>query len=330
MGLDLLDLEVIMPEEAQEEVSQSGEPYDLLIIGGGPAGMTSAVYSARKQVKTLLISKDLGGQLLMTADIENYMGYQYISGNELTEKFKSQMEQFPIVDIILRDSVEELSQQNDQFVAKTANGREYLAKTVIIASGKRYKPLGVAGEQELVGRGVSYCATCDAPLFKGKDVVVVGGGNSGLEAVVDLVSIANKVYLVNLAADLQADPILIERVKDAENLTKLMLHDVIKIQGESVVTGVTVRSLETQENKELPVQGVFVEIGLLPNSEFVKNFVRLSSKNEIAVDCACQTSVPGVFGAGDVTTVPEKQISVAIGEGSKAALSAYKYLLMQS
>jgi len=134
MGVDLLNLEVIMPEEAQEEVAQSGEPYELLIIGGGPAGMTSAVYSARKQIKTLLISKDLGGQLLMTADIENYMGYQYISGNELTEKFKAQMEQFPIVDIILRDNVEGLSQQNDLFVAKTANGREYLAKTVIIAS----------------------------------------------------------------------------------------------------------------------------------------------------------------------------------------------------
>lgn len=330
MGIDLLNLEVIMPEEAQEEAAQSGEPYELLIVGGGPAGMTSAVYSARKQIKTLLISNDLGGQLLLTADIENYMGYQYISGNELTEKFKSQMEQFPIVDIILRDSVEELSQQNDLFVAKTANGREYLAKTVIIASGKRYKPLGAAGEQEFVGKGVSYCATCDAPLFKGKDVVVVGGGNSGVTAVVDLISLANKIYLVNMAPDLQADPILIERVKGAENLIRLMSHDVIEIQGESVVTGVTVKSLETQKTRDIPVQGVFIEIGLLPNSEFVKDFVRLSSKNEISVDCACQTSVPGVFGAGDVTTVPEKQISVAIGEGSKAALSAYKYLLMEA
>ena len=330
MGSSLLDLKLVMSDDAQDRVSQSGEPYDLLIIGGGPAGMTAAVYSARKQVKTLLISNDLGGQLLLTADIENYMGYQYISGNELTEKFKSQMEQFPIVDIILRDSVEELTEQNDQFVAKTANGREYSAKTVIIASGKRYRPLGAAGEQELVGRGVSYCATCDAPLFKGKDVVVVGGGNSGLTAVNELVTIANKVYLVNVVPDLQADPILIERVKDAENLVRLMSHDVIDIQGEDVVTGVTVKSVETQETKEFPVQGVFIEIGLLPNSEFVKDFVQLSSRDEIVVDCSCRTSVPGVFGAGDVTTVPEKQICVAIGEGSKAALGAYKYLLMKA
>ncbi len=330
METDLLNLEIIMPDDVQEKVSQSGESYELLIIGGGPAGMTAAVYSARKQVKTLLISNDLGGQLLLTADIENYMGYQYISGNELTEKFRSQMEQFPIVDIILRDSVEELTEQNDQFVAKTANGREYSATTVIIASGKRYRPLGAAGEQELVGRGVSYCATCDAPLFKGKDVVVVGGGNSGLTAVNELVTIANKVYLVNVAPDLQADPILIERVKDAENLVRLMSHDVIDIQGEDVVTGVTVKSVETQETRELPVQGVFIEIGLLPNSEFVKDFVQLSSRDEIVVDCSCRTSVPGVFGAGDVTTVPEKQICVAIGEGSKAALGAYKYLLMEA
>ena len=164
----------------------------------------------------------------------------------------------------------------------------------------------------------------------GKDVVVVGGGNSGITAVVDLIPIANKIYIVNVVPDLQTDPILIEKIEDAENLVRLMSHDVIEIQGENVVTGVTVKSLETQKTKEISAQGVFIEIGLLPNSEFVKDFVRLSSKNEISVDCACQTSVPGVFGAGDVTTVPEKQISVAIGEGSKAALSAYKYLLMKA
>lgn len=327
MGSSLLDLKLVMPDEAQDRVSQSGEPYELLIIGGGPAGMTAAVYSARKQIKTLLVSKDLGGQLLWTSDIENYMGYQYITGRELTDKFKSQMEQFPIVDIIVGDSVERLTREDSQFVATMASGRKYIGKTVIIASGKRSRPLNVPGEQELVGRGVSYCATCDAPLFKGKNVAVIGGGNSGITAVVDLMGIANRIYVVNISPTWQADPIIVEKMRGAENVVPLLSHRVISIRGDNVVTGITVESLGTQESKELPVQGVFIEIGLLPNSDFAGDLVQLNGWEEIMVDCACRTSVQGVFGAGDVTTVPEKQISVAIGEGAKAALSAYKYLL---
>jgi len=330
MGSGLLDLKLIMPDEDQDRVSQSGEPYELLIIGGGPAGMTAAVYSARKQIRTLLVSEDLGGQLLWTSDIENYMGYQYITGRELTDKFKSQMEQFPIVDIIVGDSVGKLAREDDQFVATTASDRKYIGKTVIIASGKRSRPLNVPGERELIGRGVSYCATCDAPLFKGKDVAVIGGGNSGLTAVVDLMGIASKIYVVNISPTWQADPVIVEKTEGAENVTPLLSHRVTSIRGENVVTGITVESLGTQESKELSVQGVFIEIGLLPNSEFVSNLVQLNRWGEIIVDCGCRTNVPGVFGAGDVTSVPEKQISVAIGEGSKAALSAYKYLLMHT
>ena len=330
MGSSLLDLKLIMPDEDQDRVSQSGEPYELLIIGGGPAGMTAAVYSARKQIRTLLVSEDLGGQLLWTSDIENYMGYQYITGRELTDKFKSQMEQFPIVDIIVGDSVGKLAREDDQFVATMASGRKYIGKTVIIASGKRSRPLNVPGERELIGRGVSYCATCDAPLFKGKDVAVIGGGNSGLTAVVDLMGIASKIYVVNISPTWQADPVIVEKTEGAENVTPLLSHRVTSIRGENVVTGITVESLGTQESKELSVQGVFIEIGLLPNSEFVSNLVQLNRWGEIIVDCGCRTNVPGVFGAGDVTSVPEKQISVAIGEGSKAALSAYKYLLMHT
>jgi alkyl hydroperoxide reductase subunit F len=330
MGSSLLDLKLVMSDDAQERVSQSGEPYDLLIIGGGPAGMTAAVYSARKQVKTLIVSKDLGGQLLLTSDIENYMGYQYITGRELTDKFRSQMEQFPIVDIIVGDGVERLAREDNQFVVTMASDRKYIGKTVIIASGKRSRPLNVPGEQKLIGRGVSYCATCDAPLFKGKDVAVIGGGNSGLTAVIDLVGIANKTYVVNMETSWQADPIIVEKTKDAENVIPLLSYRVLSIQGENVVTGITVESLRTKENKELSVQGVFIEIGLLPNSEFVSDLVQLSGRGEIIVDCDCRTNVPGVFGAGDVTIVPEKQIGVAIGEGSKAALSAYKYLLIHT
>ncbi len=329
MGLDL-DLKLIMPEDEQEKVSQSGEPYEIIIIGGGPAGMTAAVYAARKQIKSLMVTKDIGGQLLWTSDIENYMGYQYITGKELTEKFRAQMEQFPIVDIIVGDIVEKLQIKDNLFEVITGKLRSFTGKTVIIASGKRYRPMNVPGEKELVGRGVSYCATCDAPLFAGKDVVVVGGGNSGITAVIDLMNIANNIYIIDIADKLLADPILIDRTKNAKNITKLLLHRVTEIKGENFVTSVMVESLKTKEVREIKTEGVFIEIGLLPNSEFVKGIVKLNDFGEIIVDCACRTSVPGIFAAGDVTTVPEKQISVAIGEGSKAALSAYKYLLMQS
>jgi len=323
----LLDLELIMPEEVQNQVSQSGEPYDLIIIGGGSAGMTAAVYSARKQLKSLLITKDLGGQLLWTSDIENYMGYQYVTGRELTDKFKTQMEQFPIVGIVNGDSVEKVEQSEDLFVAKTESGRNYFGKVVIVASGKRYKPLNVLGEERLVGSGISYCATCDAPLFAGKDVAVVGGGNSGFTAVIDLIGIANKVYVVNRSSEWQADPILVEKTNGEEKFIPLLSHQVVEIHGEKTVSDITIESLETKEKKKIPVQGVFIEIGLLPNSECAKDLVNLNQWGEIIVDCGCNTSVPGVFAAGDVTTVPEKQIGVAIGEGTKAALTAYKYLL---
>lgn len=327
MGLDLLDLKLILPEEEQERISRSDEVYDIIIIGGGPAGMTAAVYSARKQIRTLLISKDIGGQLLWTSDIENYMGFQYISGKELTEKFRSQMEQFPIVDIVLENTVEKLEKQDNNFIVTTSNSNKFTGKTIIIASGKRYKPMNARGEKELVGKGVSYCATCDAPLFAGKNVMVVGGGNSAFTAVIDLIKLASKIYVVNAMDSWQADPIMLEKTKGATNIEWLLSHKVTAINGEKFVTGATVESLKNKEVKELNLQGIFIEIGLIPNSEFAKGFVLQNKLGEIVVDCSCQTNVPGVFAAGDVTTVPDKQISIAIGEGSKSALSAYKYLL---
>lgn len=330
MGSDLLDLKLILPEEDVERISHSEDVYDIIIVGGGPAGMTSAVYSARKQVKTLLISKDIGGQLLLTSDIENYMGFQYVTGKELTEKFRSQMEQFPIVDIILDEPVIKISKEEDNIIVETEKSRKFTGKTAIIASGKRYKSMKALGEKEFVGRGVSYCATCDVPLFSGKDVVVVGGGNSALTSVIELTKLASKVYVVNIADDWQADPVLLDKIKNATNITYFLGHKINAIHGERIVTGVTVESLATKETKDLTVQGVFIEIGLIPNSELVKDLVKLNDRGEIIVDCMCNTNVPGIFAAGDVTTVPEKQISVAIGEGSKAALAAYEYLLNQA
>jgi len=327
MENSLLELKLILPEEEQERISHSDEVYDIIIIGGGPAGMTAAVYAARKQIKSLLVSKDIGGQLLWTSDIENYMGFQYISGKELTEKFRSQMEQFPIVDIVLGNPVEKLEKQDSNFVVTTTDSKKFTGKTIIIATGKRYRPMNVQGEKEFVGRGVSYCATCDAPLFAGKNVMVVGGGNSAFTSVIDLMKLANKIYVVNIMDNWQADTVLLEKTKGATNVEWMLSHRVTAIHGDKYVTGVSVESLKTKETKNLTVHGVFIEIGLIPNSEFVKGFILQNSHGEIVVDCSCQTSVTGVFAAGDVTTVPDKQISIAIGEGSKAALSAYKYLI---
>ena len=327
----LIDLKVILPTKEEEKLIESSGLHELLIIGGGPAGMAAALYSARKQVNTLLLTKDIGGQVLLTADIENYMGYQYITGRELIEKFKEQIEQFPI-DILVGQEVKKLvvateGRRYGHFTATTKEGKEFTSKAVIIASGKHSRSLNASGEKELVGRGVSYCSTCDAPLFGGMDVAVIGGGNSALEAVIDLIKVANKIYIANIAQSWQGDKILVERVETAPNVTPFLGYQVMEIHGENRVEGITIKSQDTGEIINMPVQGVFIEIGLLPNSEFAKDLVEINQVGEIIVDCACRTSVPGIFSAGDVTTVPEKQIIVAAGEGAKAALSAYQYLL---
>jgi len=297
---------------------------ELIIVGGGPAGMTAAVYAARKRIDTLLLSKDIGGQPNLTAGIENYMGYQYIEGFELMQKFEEQVRQFPLEQRIGQD-VTALSRLDAGFEVRTDNGESYQAKAVIIATGKRPRPLNVPGEERLRGRGVTYCAICDGPLFAGEKVAVIGGGNSALEAADDMVKIAEHVYLVSLTP-FTGDQILIDRAKDASNLTVFLEHEVVAIAGSSRVEGIAIRDLKSGEEKSLEVGGVFIEIGLIPNSELAKGLANLNRLGEIEVNCACESGVPGLFAAGDVTDVPEKQIVVAAGEGAKAALQAHKYL----
>ena len=299
--------------------------HELIITGGGPAGMTAAVYAARKRIDTLLLSKDIGGQVLTTAWVENYMGYQYIEGPELMQKFEEQVKQFPLEQKI-GPAVVALSRLDAGFEVKTDNGESYQAKAVIIATGKRPRSLNVPGEERLRGRGVTYCAICDGPLFAGEKVAVIGGGNSALEAVDDMVKIAEHVYLVSLTP-LTGDQILIDRVIGAANLSVFLEHEVVEIEGSSRVEGIAIRDLKTGEQKKLKVGGVFIEIGLIPNSELAKGITKLNKFGEIEVNCACETGIPGLFAAGDVTDVPEKQIVVAAGEGAKAALRAYRYLL---
>lgn len=298
--------------------------YELIIVGAGPAGMTAAVYAARKKIDTLLLSKDHGGQVMWTSGIENYMGYQFIEGFELIQKFEEQVRQFPIEQKNGQEALA-VSRQGEGFEVKTEQNESYQTKVVIVATGKRPRQLGVPGEENLRGRGVTYCSTCDGPLFAGENVAVIGDGNSALEAADDMIKIADRVHLVSLTP-LTGDQILIDRVGGASNLTMHLEHTVMEIKGASRVEGITIRDLKTGEQTELQVGAVFVEIGLLPNSEFVKGLAKLNELGEIEVDKACETGVPGLLAAGDVTNVPEKQIVVAAGEGAKAALRAQRYL----
>ncbi|TET29587.1 FAD-binding protein [Candidatus Aerophobetes bacterium] len=300
--------------------------YDLLIIGGGPAGMTAAIYAARKRLATLLVSKDLGGQVLVTAEVENYMGYQYIEGRELVNKFKEQVSRFPI-DQEIGEEVEELSQEKDVFSIFTKSGKKFRGRTVIIASGKRSRSLNVSGEERLIGRGVTYCSVCDAPFFEGREVAVIGGGNSAFEAVLDLVKISPKIYLVDIASTWRADTVLVKQIEKEKKVTFFPRHRVKEIKGKERVEGIIIEPLDGGEEKSLSLEGVFIEIGLVPNSEFSRSLVNLNEAGEIVVDCSNHTNIPGLFAAGDVSSVPEKQIIVACGEGAKATLTAYQYLL---
>jgi len=298
--------------------------YELMIIGGGPAGLAASVYAARKQLKTLLVSGDIGGQMNLTLDIENYLGYQFIEGPELIDKFQTQVSQFPI-DQKIGDKISRLEKIDGGFEAISEADDRYQAKAVVLATGKRPKRLNVPGETELTGRGVSYCAICDGPIFSGQRVAVVGGGNSALEAALDMVKIAEHVDLVSLTP-LTGDAVLIDKLADAKNLNTFTEYQTEKIEGETFVNGIMIKDLKSGEGKRLDVTGVFIEIGLVPNSEAVKGLIELNRWGEVPVSRACETTVPGLYAAGDVTDAPEKQIIVAAGEGAKAALQAHRYL----
>lgn len=300
---------------------------DVCIIGAGPAGMTAAVYVARKKLSAAIVSKDVGGQVAWTLGIENYMGYQYITGKELTAKFEEQVRQFPVA--IVTDEVMTVTRASEGFVATTDGGREISARTIIIASGKRPMELGVPGEKKLIGRGVSYCATCDGPLFANQPVAVCGGGNSAIQAAIEMAQVASTVYLVS-RSPWRADPIIKDRTPQHKNIEPLVGYEVVEIVGDKTVDGIKLRDKKTGKESFLSVKGVFVEIGLKPNTDFAKSLIDLNEYGEIKVNCRCETSIPGIFAAGDATDVHEKQIVVAAGEGAKAALSAHEFLLRGS
>jgi alkyl hydroperoxide reductase subunit F len=296
--------------------------HDLIIIGAGPAGITASVYAARKRINFLVITMDIGGQTAWSGDIENYTGYQFITGPELAAKFEEHMRQYN-VSVKENERVREVSKNGDTITVATDKG-SYQARTVIIASGKTSRELNVPGEKELKNKGLTYCATCDAPLFAGKDVAVIGGGNSGLDAAIQLMRIARRIYLINITPQLTGDAIVQERVNKSSMVTVMNNTQVTAIMGEKFVSGIRVKREGKEE--ELSVSGIFVEIGLRPNSGFAKGAEK-NELGEIKVNYRNETNVAGIFAAGDVTDVPEKQIIIAAGEGSKAALSAFGYLV---
>ncbi|MEO0097000.1 MAG: FAD-dependent oxidoreductase [candidate division WOR-3 bacterium] len=299
--------------------------YDLIIIGGGPAGITAAIYSARKNLNILLLTKDLGGQILLTSEIENYPGFQYITSKELAEKFTTQLTNFPL-SLGLGIEVNNIKKENNIFLLKTTDNKTYQGKTVIIATGRSPKPLNLPNEKELLGKGVSYCATCDAPLFKNKDAAVIGGGNSAVISAIELAKICKKVYLI-VRSEIKADYILKERLNNFNNVNILLKHLPKAILGKEKVSGILVYDQLNNREYEILVDGVFIEAGMKPNTEFLKGFLDLNDKGEIIVNCNCETNVPGVFACGDCTSVEDKQIIIACGEGAKASLKAFKYLL---
>jgi len=295
--------------------------YDLIIIGAGPAGITASVYASRKQLDFLVVTGNVGGQAAWSGDIENYTGYQFITGPELAQKFEEHMRKY---NTSLKENEEavEVKKAGNMVLVKTDKG-QYQSRTVIIASGKRSKELGVPGENQFKNRGLTYCATCDGPLFSGKVVAVIGGGNSALDAALQLVKIAKKIYLINNTDKLNGDAVMTQKLEKEAKVSVLNNSKVEAILGEHFVNGIKINRLGKEET--ISVGGVFVEIGLTPNTSFTRD-LKMNSSGEIMVSANNETSIPGIFAAGDVTDVPEKQIIIAAGEGSKACLSAFKYL----
>lgn len=298
--------------------------YDIIIIGAGPAGMSAAVYSARKKLKTLVLSKDIGGQTALSSDVENYLGFHMITGADLAHKFEEHLRDFEEIELRQGVEVEGVEKKKNFFSVKVKGSDTFETKAVIITSGKAPRKLGVPGEEKYTGKGVTYCATCDAPLFSNKDVAVIGGGNSALDATLQLTKIAKSIHLLTDESDFsKSDQIMFEKVKKDKKTTLHYNTETLHIDGDAFVKSIT---LQNGKEQKISVEGVFIEIGSVPAVKFLNGFLELNKKNEIIINERNETSVPGVFAAGDVTTVPEKQVIVAAGEGAKAAIMAFSYL----
>jgi len=301
--------------------------YDTIIIGGGPAGVSAGVYAARKKMKTLFITENFGGQSTVSTDIGNWIGHVSISGLELAKSLEAHLKAQEDIEVREGEAAKQVTKLDAGFQVKTTKG-VYETKTVIVCAGARHRQLNVPGEREFSSRGVAYCSTCDAPLFRGRAMAVIGGGNSGLEAVADLLPYASEIHLLNYTDKIKGDPTTLEKIQASDKFKGVIYNaETLEILGDKTVTGLKYKDRQSGEEKTLPVQGIFVEIGAVPNSELVKGLVELNSYGEIVLDHrTAATSVPGIFAAGDVTDEAFKQNNISAGDGVKAALSAYQYL----
>ena len=307
-------------------------PFDVLVVGGGPAGAAAAVYAARKGIRTGVLAERFGGQVMDTLAIENLISVPHTDGPKLGRALEEHVKEYA-VDIMNLQKAEALipGEVGGFHEARLANGAVLKAKAVILATGARWRELNVPGEREYRGKGVAYCPHCDGPLFKGKHVAVVGGGNSGVEAAIDLAGIVGHVTLLEFGDTLRADAVLQNKLYSLPNVTVIKSAQTTEVTGaEGKVNGLTYTDRTTGQSQHIALAGVFVQIGLLPNTDWLKGVVNLSRFGEIEVDAKGQTNVPGVFAAGDCTTVPYKQIVIAMGEGAKASLGAFDYLIRSS
>ncbi len=314
-------------EAKAAEALDAKAPFDVLVVGGGPAGAAAAIYAARKGIRTGVVAERFGGQVLDTLAIENFISVRHTEGPQLAAALESHVKEYG-VDIMPVQRVQALVPGEAMHEVKLASGATLKAKAVVLATGARWREMNVPGEAEYKAKGVCFCPHCDGPLFKGKRVAVIGGGNSGVEAAIDLAGIVAHVTLLEFDGKLRADAVLQEKLASLPNVTVIGSAQTTEVTGDGrKVTGLVYTDRVTGESHRIDLEGIFVQIGLLPNTDWLKGTVSLSRFGEIEVDARGQTSVPGVFAAGDATTAPYKQIIIAMGEGAKAALSAFDHLI---
>ena len=317
-------LNKVVGEVPEEELS-SKDPFDVLVVGAGPAGAAAAIYAARKKIRVGIVSENFGGQPLETLGIENFIGTKYTEGLKLAAQLEEHVKEYD-VDIMKSQKAVALT-KNDLIEVGLANGAVLKSKTVILSTGARWRDLGIPGEKEFKAKGIAYCPHCDGPLFQGKKVAVVGGGNSGVEAAIDLAGVVEHVTLLEFLPDLKADTILQERLKSLSNVTVVTNAQVTAIQGTSKVTGLEYTDTQTKEKTEINVEGVFILVGLVPNTLWLENTIDLNQRKEIITDKHGATNLSGVFAAGDCTDSVYKQIVISIGSGATASLGAFDYLM---
>ena len=318
--------------ERQAEKISAKEAFDVLVVGGGPAGAAAAIYAARKGIRTGVAAERFGGQVLDTMAIENFISVQETEGPKLASALEEHVKQYD-VDIMNLQRADKLiaGKAGELHEVKFASGASLKAKTVILATGARWREMNVPGEQEYRSRGVAYCPHCDGPLFKGKRVAVIGGGNSGVEAAIDLAGIVAHVTLLEFDTQLRADAVLQRKLHSLPNVKVITHAQTTEVTGDGQkVNGLRYKDRQSGDVHTVELEGIFVQIGLLPNTDWLKGTVELSPRGEIIVDARGETSIPGIFAAGDVTTVPYKQIVIAVGEGAKASLSAFDHLIRSS